>query len=413
MRLNDRPPSEQRLLDTAPSPPALTARVKALARGLGFDPVGITSAAPFVEAERITLERLRAGMMDGLPWFHEQRVRRGARPEALLPGARSVVSLALPYHTPAPQVPEDGKPRGRVSRYAWAADYHKVIERRTKELTAAIKQLGGTARAYVDYGPLPDRAVAGRAGVGWFGKHTNLITSGQGSWVFLAEVITDLELAPDQPLKKSCGACTACIPSCPTGAIVAPYTIDNTRCISYHTIENRGPIPREMRPLMSDWIYGCDLCQDACPVNHRAGARSRLQGDAAFAAASVESSRPDLIALLSMTEAEFLDRYRGSPIRRAKYAGFLRNVCVALGNSASPGAVPSLVRALAHEAPLVRGHAAWALGRIGGDAATGALRTALLAEYDPWVREELRLALGWPDGSGTLDRPTDPHEAVP
>jgi epoxyqueuosine reductase len=277
-----------------------------------------------------------------------------------------------------------------VSRYAWGQDYHKVAERRAKTLAKKLEGLGGTARFWVDYGPPPDRAVAERAGVGWFGKNTNLLTGTQhGSWVFLAEVFTDLDLVPDPPLKKSCGRCSACIPSCPTGAIIAPYTLDNGRCISYHTIENRGVIPREFRPLMGDWVFGCDLCQDACPVNGRAAS----SGDPAFAPNSLEHARPDLEGLLDLTEGEFRHRYQGSPIRRAGWAGLLRNACIALGNSRSPQAVPALAAALGHPEPLVRGHAAWALGRIGGEEALAALRTAADGESDTWVLEEVRAAL--------------------
>ena len=207
--------------------------------------------------------------------------------------------------------------------------------------------------------------------------------------MFLGEVLTDLDLEPDRPLKKSCGHCTTCIPACPTGAIVAPYVIDNTKCISYHTIENRGTIPTELRPLIGDWVFGCDICQDVCPVNGQA----RLAGDQEFRARSLDHARPDLVGILDMTEAEFQERYRASPIRRATYAGLQRNACVALGNSGSFEAVPALARALTRAAPLVRGHAAWALGRIGGREAHEALRTALESEAEPDVVEELRAAL--------------------
>lgn len=374
-------------------PKALAVRVKLLARKLGFDPVGITSAEPFSATESVILDRISQGLMDGLPWFHESRVRRGCNPEAMLPGARSIIALALPYNTQDPEIPHaDGKVRGRVSRYAWGPDYHKVMERRVKALLSELSALGGGARFYADYGPIPDRAVAARAGVGWYGKNTNVLTARYGSWVFLADILTDLDLAPDQPLKKSCGRCTACIPSCPTGAIVAPYVIDNSRCISYQTIENKGPIPRELRPLMGDWVFGCDICQDVCPVNHHA----RAAGDTEFAASSIEASRPDLQTLLSMTEQEFAERYRGSPVRRAGWAGLLRNACVALANSGSQTAVPALAQALTHTAPLVRGHAAWALGRLGGRPALDALRQALSTEVDPGVLEEIRLALAPP-----------------
>ena len=369
---------------------ALTRRVKALARQHGFDPVGVTSAEPFLDTEQVVVDRIRRGLMDGLPWYHEARARRGCHPQRILPEARSIIALGLDYQTAAPSEPVDGKLRGRVSRYAWRRDYHRVFEGRVKKLVRQLEALGGErAKFYVDYGPMPDRAVAARAGLGWHGKNSNLLTSARGSWLFLAEVLTDLELEPDRPLKKSCGRCTTCIPSCPTGAIVAPYVIDNTRCISYHTIENRGPIPRELRPLFGDWVFGCDICQDVCPVNHLTEPR----GDPAFAAASVEDSRPDLVQILEMTEEQFQARYRGSPLRRSKRAGLQRNACVALGNSGDRSAVPALARTLRQGEPLVRGHAAWALGRLGGAEAQRALREALHHELDEDVRAEISLAL--------------------
>ncbi|MBI3744668.1 MAG: tRNA epoxyqueuosine(34) reductase QueG, partial [Chloroflexi bacterium] len=286
---------------------ALTAKVKRLAREAGFDRVGITTADRFVDAERIALERLNAGLMDGLPWYHETRVRRGADPDTLLPGARSVIALALNYRAPEPPAETmDKAVRGRVSRYAWGGDYHKVIERRVKALLPRLQELGGRdAKIYVDYGPMPDRAVAQRAGLGWFGKNTNILVPGLGSWVFLAEVLTDLDLEPDPPLKKSCGSCTTCIPACPTNAIPAPFVIDNTRCIAYHTIENRGAIPRDLRPLMGDWVFGCDICQDVCPVNDKPAPAGSVE----FAATSIDAAHPDLLALLDMTEDEFLRKY--------------------------------------------------------------------------------------------------------
>ncbi len=387
-------------LGLAPAP-----RVKLLARKLGFDPVGITSAQPFSETEAVLVDRIRQGLMDGLPWFHESRVRRGCNPDAMLSGARSIISLALSYDTPEPATPDgDNELRGHVSRYAWGPDYHKVMERRVKTLVQGLQEMGGSARFYVDYGPVPDRAVAARAGVGWHGKNSNVLTTRYGSWVFLADIITDLDLAPDRPLKKSCGGCSACIPSCPTGAIVAPYVIDNTRCISYQTIENKGPIPRELRPLMGDWVFGCDICQDVCPVNHHA----KTPGDSAFAATWIEQSRPDLQALLGLNEEDFGTRFRGSPVRRAGWAGLLRNACVALGNSGSRAAIPALSKALAHPAALVRGHAAWALGRLGGASALDALDQALLDEREPSVLEEIILAMaasGIPSLRGPAKQP--------
>ena len=368
----------------------LTTRVKTLARDAGFQLAGITSAEPFADAERIALERLRRGLMDGLPWYHESRVKRGCRPQELLPEVRSIIALGVNYRTAAPPRAQDGAARGRVSRYAWGDDYHKVMERRAAALIGALQALGGDwARFYVDYGPMLDRAVAARAGLGWFGKNTNLLTPGVGSWTFLAEILTNLDLEPDEPLKKSCGECTACLPACPTGALPTPYVLDNTRCISYQTIENRGAVPRELRQLMGGWVFGCDICQEVCPVNLQTDA----EGDASFSAASLDDQLPDLVGLLGLTEEQFKQRYRGSPVRRTKLSGLQRNACIALGNARDHTAVPDLVQALREASTLVRGHAAWALGRIGGEEARSGLASALEHATDDWVREEIEAAL--------------------
>ena len=366
--------------------------VKAYALELGFDLVGITSAEPFAEAEEIALERLRDGLMDGLPWYHAARVMRGCRPQEILPGARSIIAVAMSY------MPEDTPKggdalRGRVGRYAWGQDYHKVMEQRLKVFVQGLSERLGQAvqaKVYVDTGPMLDRAVAERAGIGWFGKNTNILTRSHGSWVFLGQVITDLELEPDRPSKKTCGQCTLCIDQCPTGAIVAPYVIDNTKCISYLTIECRGPIPRHLRPLVGDWVFGCDICQDVCPVNRKA----QPTQEPAFQTGEHGFNALELMPLLKITEEEFRERFRNSPIKRAKRAGLLRNVCVALGNIGDHGAVPSLIGALHHDEPLVRGHAAWALGRIGGPEASEALAKALPTEAHEDVREEMAEAIG-------------------
>ena len=259
------------------------------------------------------------------------------------------------------------------------------------------------ARWYVDDGPMLDRAAANRAGIGWFGKNSNILTPQFGSWVFLGQVITDLELEPDAPLKKSCGACVRCIDDCPTGAIVAPYVVDNARCISYLTIENRGPIPLELRPLIGDWVFGCDICQDVCPVNRKA----RPAGQPIpFPNAATPGSNPagakglaflDLVELLEMSEDDFRARFAGTSIMRAKRVGMQRNACVALGNRGlssieKEAAVPALGRALQQGEPLVRGHAAWALGRIGGEEADALLSQAARREDDSNVLEEITAA---------------------
>ena len=365
-------------------------KIKALALSIGFDRVGIADAAPFVRDEAAAVERVRDGLMDGLAWYTEERVRRMNRPKTLLDGARSIISLAMSYKTTEP--PNiSGALRGRVARYAWGRDYHSLIKARVRRFVRELPDVAGEpvrARHFVDDGPMNDRAAAERAGVGWFGKNTNILTPTLGSWAFLAEVITNLDLRPDAPLKKTCGECARCIPACPTDAIVAPYVIDNRRCISFLTIELRGAIPRELRALVGDWVFGCDLCQEVCPVNRKAA----VSREAEFGKRR-DFDAPALIPLLSLDEDGFRRRFEGSPIRRAKLSGLQRNVCVALGNIGDRAAVPALSAALVSDDPIVRAHAAWALGRIGGATAKTALKSALAAERDPSARDEISEAL--------------------
>ncbi len=386
----------------------LKATVTAHARACGFDLVGVTSADDFASDRDAALERIREGRMDGLPWYTESRVMRGTSPSELLPGARSIVCLGISYWSdadsdqPSRQSAQSeggtaGRARqGRVARYAWVRDYHRVMKRRMREFVRGLeRELSSevAARWYVDDGPMLDRAAANRAGIGWFGKNSNILNPQFGSWVFLGQVITDLDLDPDAPLKKSCGSCVRCIDDCPTGAIVAPYVVDNARCISYLTIENRGPIPRELRPLMQDWVFGCDICQDVCPVNRRA----REPGQPIPPAGPDSDLKPkgqfDLVGLLELSEEEFRHRFAGTSIMRAKWLGMQRNACVALGNTADESAVPKLSEALERAEPLVRGHAAWALGRIGGSQALSTLVKASWSETDAAVLEEIREAL--------------------
>ena len=396
---------------------SLKERVKEYALELGFDLVGIASAEAFDDHEAVTLERMRKGLMDGLPWFTEARVRRGCNPEELLPGARSIITLGMSYYVPegdggseTPAGPKGSTGLGKVARYAWGDDYHRVMKERMKALVEGLARhldLPIRARWYVDDGPMLDRAAAQRAGLGWFGKNTNILSPSHGSWIFLGQVVTDLEMAPDPASKKTCGSCVRCIDSCPTGAIVAPYVIDNTRCISYLTIENRGPIPRELRPLMFDWIFGCDICQDVCPVNQKAAPTE----EPAFQKTSLTTV--DLEAILEMTEDEFRVRFRNSPIKRAKLVGLQRNACVALGNSGDPASIPILARAIKAGEPLVRGHAAWAFGKFGGGEATRVLYAAMLLEQDPQVLQEIAEALEEASGRQATSRTEPPGSAAP
>lgn len=395
--------------------------IKEYACSLGFDMARITSAEAFPEAERVIQERIRQGLMDGLPWFTSERAAVSCHPDALLPQAQSIITLAMFYLTQQPDEPDDDVPRGRISRYAWGDDYHEVIKSRLQQFAAWLREYARDevpeveTRLFVDTGRMVDRAVAQRAGLGWYGKNTNILTKGRGSWVFLAEIVTNLPLGGDDgefydtPTKASCGACDLCLRACPTAALPAPYVLDNTRCISFLTIELRGSIPLELRPLMGNLIFGCDICQQVCPVNIVAERRLGLRHDGKISSASSQpvqfhprrefrprpqtGSSPELIPLLSLTEEQFRERFRNSPIKRAKRRGLLRNVCVALGNIGDPRAVPALIGALHDEEALVRGHAAWALGRIGGNEARRALVEALVGEEDEEVRKEIVCAM--------------------
>jgi epoxyqueuosine reductase len=374
----------------------LTAAVKALATEVGFDLVGVTTAEPFVERSETAIDRVHDGLMDGLSWYTEERVERGSDPANLLPGARSLISLALSYWGPDPPA-DEGPPqdqiRGKIARYAWGEDYHEVFARMVAEFADRLPEVVGrpvATRWYTDTGPMQDRAVADRAGVGWFGKNSNILTS-IGSWVVLAQVITDLDLEPDAPLKKTCGDCVLCVDACPTSAIIGPGVIDNRRCISYLTIENRGGIPVELREAVGDWVFGCDICQDVCPVNRKAELGSAYS---AFSRDMGERAGPDLLSILDMDEEAFREEFRGSPVKRAKLWGLKRNACVALGNIGDPRAVPALARTLREDSHhIVRGHAAWALGQIGGADVVSVLEAAFVAEKDESASSEIRSAL--------------------
>src|SRR5512133_166834 len=325
------------------------------------------------EAERATKEWLGAGMAAGMAWITPERTALSCNPARLLPEARSIITLGK-YYLP----PEDVEaatapgPRGRIARYAQGHDYHDVFPSRmarfVDRLAAELGRRPAT-RLFVDSSPLAERAVAVRSGIAFYGKNSCMLTRGFGSWVLLAEIITDLELEPDQPLRKDCGRCRICIDRCPTGAIVAPYVVDSRLCISYLTIEHKGPIPRELRPKMRNWIFGCDVCQEVCPY-HRA---AKPMDDPAFAPRVGVGPNPPLLPMLELDNARFKELFKGSPVLRPKRRGFLRNVAVALGNAKDPVAVPALSGALEDEEPLVRGHAAWALGQIGGADARSAL----------------------------------------
>jgi epoxyqueuosine reductase len=390
---------------------AIVARLRVLARELGFAALGVARVEPFVAAEAAMQARVAAGKLAGLPWFDAARAHRACHPEERFPWARSLVVAAATYAHDAPA--RSGRRAGRIARYAWGRDYHDELARRLRTLAALLDELAGRplrSAVLVDTAALAEREAARRAGLGWFGKHSGLLAPG-GSWTLLGTLVTELELPPDQPLRKTCGACTRCLVACPTGALRldAPYELDNARCISYLTIEHRGPIPRDLRPLIGDWLFGCDICQEVCPVNRRPPGASL----AALAADAGVGPALDPSELLGLDEAAFRARFRHTPLWRPRRRGLLRNACVVLGNLRDPAAVPALCRALDDAEPLVRGHAAWALGRIGGPAAAMALQARLAVEEDAWVREELALALEEAGNDRALTRPDAlPYDAL-
>jgi epoxyqueuosine reductase len=401
----------------------LSAAVVDAARGLGFHAVGIAPALPArrFRAFEDWLERGMHGDMAYLADPEQKQARADVR--LLLAGARSVVVVALAYDagvvplerlrsgSAAPagsgsrsvggarggdEVPagERESARGQVARYARNRDYHSIIKARLRELADRLSQLVGrpvASRPCVDTAPVLERELAERAGLGFVGKNTLLIAPGLGSYLLLGELILDVELEPSaaETAKSRCGACTACLEACPTGAFVGPHVLDARRCISYLTIEHRGAIPRELRSAVGTRIFGCDVCQEVCPFNAAAPARTAPDPGLALTIRAAERSALDLVRTLGLGTAQMRQLVRGTPLRRAGRDGLLRNVCVALGNTGDPAAIPALARALAGDrSPLVRGHAAWALGRLGA-------REVLAAAHDrdEFVSGEIAAAL--------------------
>jgi epoxyqueuosine reductase len=407
-------------------PKALRDSVEAEARRLGFELFGVTSPdpPPHLPVFEAWLEAGRHGTMEYLA-TERARARR-ANPRQILPECKSILVVGWRYATPSPTVEgttaeADFTPgpspmvksawsdtdltpgpsptskigsmergaKGRVASYAWGQDYHDVLPERLKTLVDFIEAQTGKAvpnRWYTDTGPGLERDLAIRAGLGWIGKNTCLIHPQHGSYFLLAEVLLGVELAADPPfVDDRCGTCTRCLDACPTGCILPDRTIDARRCISYLTIELKDAIPLELRSQMGDWVFGCDACQQACPWNRHAQAPPE-QAPALAA--------PDLAGELALTPEAFNSKFKGSPVKRAKRRGYLRNVAVALGNTGGPEAVPALSRALLTEPEaLVRRHAAWALGNLGGVLAFNTLSQALDSEPDPDVRSEIEMAL--------------------
>lgn len=366
----------------------LRERVRAQAYGLGFDLVGFATLGP-VETAPSFEEWLGQGFAGEMAYLGRGAEKR--RDTRLpFPGVSTAIVVALDYG--------GREPSGPVARYARGDDYHDVMSARLRALHRWIQaDLGRSVhgKAYVDTGPILERDLARRAGLGWFGKNTNLINPKLGSFFFLGALLLDLELEPDAPFEADrCGTCTRCLEACPTQAIVAPRELDARRCISYLTIEAKGKIPEELRAAIGELIYGCDICQEVCPWN--VSFARELPDGSPFAARPVlagKDARALALELLAMSQLEFSAAFKRSPMKRAKLRGLERNAAVVLGNVGSVGDVSALAAALADEEPLVRSHAAWALGRLGSPAAAEALRDRLDVEPDVAVREELAATL--------------------
>jgi epoxyqueuosine reductase len=343
---------------------------------LGFDDCRVTTAEPPGSATQFHqwLERGWHGQMAYL----QRNAAKRVEPARVLPGAKSIVALAMNYagderpitsenrHLPRALANETAKRTqlsGVIARYARFADYHDILGQRLEQLAVFINRLGGPATRslwYVDTGPVLERDLAQRAGLGFIGKHTNVISRHMGNWISLSEILTTLELQPDLPEKNRCGSCSRCLSACPTGAIRAPFQLDARLCISYLTIELKGSIPIELRPAIGNRIFGCDDCLAACPWNRFARA-GRLMQEHAIKALDA----PDLLELLALDEAGFKRRFAGTPMLRAKRRGLLRNACVALGNTGDEYALPALQQASRDPDPLIAEHACWAIERIG------------------------------------------------
>ncbi len=337
----------------------MKAELVAFAQSLGFDLCRIAPCVtpPHAAEFRAWLAEGRAGEMT---WLERNQDRR-TDPQQVVPGARSVVVLAMNYWPPdpAPDHPAPTPATGRIARYAWGDDYHDLIEKKLVALDAWLAARGGRQRHYVDTGPVLERDFAALAGAGWHGKSTMLVHPKLGTWFFLAEILTTLDFAPDAPMADHCGKCTRCITACPTGAITAPQQLDARRCVSYLTIENKGPIPEEFRIAIGDRIYGCDDCLTACPWNRFAQASQ----ESSFAAREFVHGWA-LRDFLALDDEHFRTLFKKSPIKRIKRRGFLRNVCIALGNVGTRDDLPALERAARDPEPLIAEHASWALRRI-------------------------------------------------
>ncbi|MFQ5915652.1 MAG: tRNA epoxyqueuosine(34) reductase QueG [Nitrospinota bacterium] len=399
--------------------PEETGRLASLLRqeskALGFDSLAIAQASQFARGE--FFERwLSRGFGGKMSYLYRNRDCR-MDPRRVWPEVKTVVTVAMNYHTGIRPAGETDGPGGRktsrkggllgaVSRYAWGRDYHKVLRKRLLRLARVVEQsgFGRAVKCYVDTGPVIEREWAARGGLGWIGKNTLVLNPSLGSWFFLGVMLLDIELPGDTPQPDLCGTCDRCIRACPTGALIRPYVMDARRCISYLNIELRGWVPRDLRPLMGNWVFGCDECQTVCPYNRPNNRELPVTSIQDFLPREGLDA-PDLVELLEMDEETFRKRFEGTALLRARWVGIIRNAAVALGNSQDGKAVEPLGRALEHPEAIIRGHAAWALGKLGGLRAHELLTNRLTREGDARVREEITTALvQFQDGDGRNKR---------
>ncbi len=333
------------------------AQVKHWAAEAGFDDCRFAKAGTASHAQEF-LNWIEHGKHGEMAWL-ERNPHRRCDPREVLPGCRTVICLALNYFPGDSPFPENHPGGYRIARYAWNNDYHDLIEKKLRELDQKLQTLGGTQKFYVDTGPVLERDFASDAGLGWNGKSTMQIHRRLGTWFFLADILTTLDLTPDAPIRDHCGSCTRCMTACPTQAITAPRQLDARRCVSYLTIEHKGPIPHEFRRAIGNRIYGCDDCLQACPWNRFASTSREASFHARESVFSME-----MRDFLSLTDESFRALFAKSPIKRIKRPAFLRNVCVALGNTGTASDLPALRQAAQDPHPLVAEHALWAIAEI-------------------------------------------------
>ena len=378
----------------------LKASIRERAQAFGFSLCHVSCPEINTQHADALQQWVDAGLYGDMAWMAEAvRLERRKSPQTMLDGVKSVISVAMFYTPPAYSLAEANlkKESAVITAYALGDDYHEIMKKRLKGLASELDALLGEhdQRVFVDTAPVLEHALAERAGLGWQGKHTLTIHKQHGSWFLLGEIFTTAEIEPDEGASNHCGSCTACIDVCPTQAIIAPYVVDARRCISYLTIEFDGFIPTELRPMMGNHIYGCDDCQMVCPWNGHAAKAEGVAVD--YLMPKGENNLADLASLLLLDEEEFRIRFRKSPIKRTKRRGLLRNVCIAMGNSAVVEFIPELIKALDDQEPLIRGHAAWALSQL-SDQASGKMVLAALQlqradEQDQLVMQELTSAI--------------------